>query len=159
MVIDRLWALAWKVILFGLIGAVPLTFTACKSGKPAQPASEAQPSTAPASGAQTSAAKPAVMAGSPEKGQQLFSETCSTCHGDKGQGLPNLGGDLQTSKFVAHSTDAQVVALIEAGVPTTNPLNKTNMSMPPKGGNPALTEQDLYDIVSYIRQLQKTKGR
>lgn len=154
MITDCPSALASKVVLFGLLGLAPLAFTACKSSKSAQPTSEAQPATSPAA---APAAQPATIVGSPVNGKKLFAETCSTCHGGQGQGLPHLGGDLQTSKFVAHSSDAQVVALIEAGVPTTNPLNKTNMSMPPNGGNPALTKQDLYDIVAYIRQLQKNK--
>ena len=36
-----------------------------------------------------------------------------------------------------------------------DPLNTTGVGMPSKGGNPALTDEDLYDIVAYIRTLQK----
>jgi disulfide bond formation protein DsbB len=29
------------------------------------------------------------------------------------------------------------------------------VDMPPKGGNPALTDQDLYDVIAFIRTLVK----
>jgi mono/diheme cytochrome c family protein len=35
----------------------------------------------------------------------------------------------------------------------TDPLNTTGQLMPAKGGNPALTDEDLYNVVAYIRSL------
>ncbi len=91
-----------------------------------------------------------------EHGKQFFRQSCANCHGMDGQGLPNLGADLQTSKLVATSSDNRLVALIEDGVPANAPINKSHIAMPPKGANPSLTTQDIRDIVAYIRQLQKT---
>ena len=36
-----------------------------------------------------------------------------------------------------------------------DPANTTGVAMPPKGGNPALKEADLADIVAYLRTLEK----
>ena len=44
---------------------------------------------------------------------------------------------------------------IKVGRDPSDPLNTTDVAMPPKGGNPALDNDDLYDIVSYIRTLQQ----
>ncbi|HTU32447.1 MAG TPA: cytochrome c [Candidatus Acidoferrum sp.] len=95
-----------------------------------------------------------------EKGKQFFTQSCVNCHGMNGQGVPNLGADLQTSKLVATSSDNRLVALIQDGVPANSAINKSHIPMPPKGANPSLTTQDIHDIVAYIRQLQKThKGK
>lgn len=104
------------------------------------------------------ASKASPIVGSPEKGKELFSENCTTCHGLEGQGVPHLGADLQTNKFVASSTDAQVVAFIEQGISASDPANTMHVAMPPKGGNPALTTQDLYDIVAFLRQIDKARS-
>jgi mono/diheme cytochrome c family protein len=95
---------------------------------------------------------------SAEHGQQLFIRSCAACHGPQGQGIPHLGKDLQTSKFVEGSSDAQLVDFIIQGRAADDPLNTSHVAMPPKGGNSALTTQDLRDIVAYIRQLQNQSG-
>lgn len=100
------------------------------------------------------AAAPAAAAPSADHGRQLFTSTCTGCHGAMGQGVPHLGKDLQTSKFVAGLSDSQLVDFISQGRPTSDPLNTTHVAMPPKGGNPALSSQDITDIVAYLRELQ-----
>lgn len=88
-------------------------------------------------------------------GQASFTQTCSACHGPTGEGLPNLGKNLVTSEFVAGQTDDQLVAFIKGGRPTSDPLNTTGVDMPPKGGNPALNDKDLENIVAYMRSIHK----
>jgi mono/diheme cytochrome c family protein len=95
---------------------------------------------------------------SAEHGRQLFAATCAGCHGPQGQGIPHLGKDLQTSKFVAGLNDAQLADFITQGRAVNDPLNTTHVPMPPKGGNPALSTQDIADIVAYLRQLQQQTG-
>ena len=87
-------------------------------------------------------------------GQELF-VTCAACHGPEGEGVPNLGKDMTTSEFIAGKTDDEVVEFIKTGRPPDDPLNTTGVAMLPKGGNPALSDDDLYDIVAYIRTLQQ----
>jgi disulfide bond formation protein DsbB len=93
--------------------------------------------------------------GDPLVGKEKFTATCSACHGMAGEGIPGLGKDMRTSQFIAGKTDQELVKFIKVGRDPSDPLNTTGVAMPPKGGNPALNDDDLYDIVSYIRTLQQ----
>jgi disulfide bond formation protein DsbB len=42
------------------------------------------------------------------------------------------------------------------GRSTWDPLNTTGIEMPAKGGNPMLTDDDLRELVAYMRYLQVT---
>jgi len=84
-------------------------------------------------------------------GQELFASVCAGCHGIDGQGLPNLGKDLIHSDFVHSMDDAALSNFIIAGRPMWDPANTTGIEMPPRGGNPALTDEDIAAIVAYIR--------
>ena len=88
-------------------------------------------------------------------GKTEFEGTCSSCHGPDAKGMPDLGKDLTTSEFVKSKTDEEMIAFLLVGRPAYDPLNTTKVDMPPKGGNPALTDTDLQDIISYVRSLQK----
>ena len=87
-------------------------------------------------------------------GQELYSSTCSACHGTSGEGIGGLGTQLSDSEFIQSMSNAELVAFIAVGRSTTDPDNTTGIAMPPKGGKDALTEQDLADIVAYLRTLQ-----
>lgn len=89
--------------------------------------------------------------GDAAKGRELFVQNCARCHGPAGQGA------LQTSAFVAGRSDAELIAFLQIGRPPTDPLNTTGVAMPPRGGNPALTDEQLADIVAYIRSLQRER--
>jgi len=129
-----------------------------QSSNASQPSSSADPAPEQTPTVEQTAAAPAApTAPSAEHGQQLFTTTCSGCHGPEGKGIPHLGKDLQTSKFVAGLSDSQLVDFINQGRSTSDPLNTTHIAMPPKGGNPALSPQDVADIAAYIRQLQKQR--
>jgi len=93
--------------------------------------------------------------GDPVAGATKFAGTCSACHGPDAKGLTGLGKDLTTSEFAKGKSDADLLAFVKVGRPTSDPLNTTGVIMPPRGGNPALTDQDLADIIAYIRTLQK----
>lgn len=94
-----------------------------------------------------------LAAGDPEAGKALFASTCAACHGPNGEGVPGLGKDMTTSEFIAEQSDAELLAFIKAGRAPTDPLNTTGVLMPPKGGNPALTDEQLMDIIAYIREI------
>lgn len=87
-------------------------------------------------------------------GKELFASSCASCHGPDAKGLPGLGKDLVTSEFAKGLSDKDLVAFITKGRDTSDKLNTTGVAMPPKGGNPALTEKQLQDIVAYLRQLE-----
>ncbi len=87
-------------------------------------------------------------------GKAKFESTCIACHGVDAKGMPNLGKDLTTSEFVKTAADPDLLAFIMQGRPPFDPANTTGVDMPPKGGNPALTEDDLKNIVAYLRTLE-----
>jgi disulfide bond formation protein DsbB len=93
-------------------------------------------------------------AGDPAKGEELF-VTCAACHGPEGEGVAGLGKDMTTSEFIASKSDDELVEFIKVGRAPDDTLNTTGVAMLPKGGNPALSDEDLYDIVAYIRTLHK----
>jgi disulfide bond formation protein DsbB len=94
-----------------------------------------------------------ALKGDAERGKELYLSTCVACHGPEAKGVPGLGQNLTTSAFVRQQTDEQLVEFIKRGRMATDPANVTGMPMPPKGGNPALTDQDLMDIVAFLRTL------
>jgi mono/diheme cytochrome c family protein len=98
---------------------------------------------------------PSAPTGDAAKGEQLYAATCAACHGPEGKGVQGLGKDMTSSEFIAGKTDEELVEFIQVGRPADDPLNTTGMPMLPKGGNSALTDQDLYDIVAFIRTLQQ----
>lgn len=96
-----------------------------------------------------------VLKGNPADGQKYFAQTCSACHGKDAKGLPKLGKNLTTSDFVATESDSQLMEFLKQGRLATDPLNTTGVAMPPKGGNPAYNEQQLADIISYLRKIHQ----
>lgn len=93
--------------------------------------------------------------GDPVAGETSFMGTCSACHGPDAKGVTGLGKDLTTSTFAIGLSDADLVAFLLKGRPSSDPANTTGVDMPPKGGNPSLSEKDLANIVAYIRTLEK----
>ncbi len=96
-----------------------------------------------------------VSAGDPAAGETKFNEVCIACHGPGGVGIENLGKPFTTSEFVRGSSDEELLAFVQKGRPMSDPANTTGVDMPPKGGNPALTDAQILDIVAYIRTLQQ----
>jgi disulfide bond formation protein DsbB len=125
--------------------------TACGSSD-SQPASKEEPAgAAPAQEAPVVAA----VAGDPAAGQELYAKTCVACHGPSGEGVQGLGKDMTSSEFIHSQSDQELVTFVKVGRDPSDPLNTTGVAMPSKGGNPALTDEDLQHIVAFIRTLQK----
>lgn len=99
--------------------------------------------------------EPSGPVGDAARGQTLFAGTCTSCHGPEATGITGLGKDLTTSTWVAEQSDAQLIEFIKTGRPASDPLNTTGVDMPPRGGNPALTDEDLADIVAFLRSIHK----
>lgn len=89
------------------------------------------------------------------RGKTVFAGTCASCHGPDAKGLPNLGKDLTTSAFAKGISDDELYKFIMKGRPASDKANTTGVDMPPRGGNPALKEKDLYDVIAYVRTLEK----
>ena len=96
-----------------------------------------------------------AVAGSPvAHGQQLAGESCSACHGQNFEGVTGLGPALADSGFIRDYTDDEIVDFIKEGRSMDDPENEIGVAMPPYGGNPRLTDDDLADIVLFLRTLQ-----
>ena len=123
-------------ILFLLTVVMALLLVAC--GGSDEPADE------PASGA---------SGGDAVAGEPLFQSTCAACHGPDAKGLPALGKDLTASEFFQDSSDEEMLAFILIGRDANDPENTTGVAMLPKGGNPALTDEDILNIIAHIRTI------
>jgi mono/diheme cytochrome c family protein len=97
----------------------------------------------------------AASAGNAAAGQTKYAGSCAACHGADATGVAGLGKDLVTSDFTHGLSDAELVNFIKVGRSVSDPANTTGIDMPPKGGNPALTDADLADIVAYLRTIQQ----
>ncbi|RMG64381.1 MAG: cytochrome c [Calditrichaeota bacterium] len=104
--------------------------------------------------AQAQVKQAALPKGDPVRGKELYTQSCSACHGPDAKGIPGLGKDLTTSQFAMNLSDAELLDYIKKGRSTDDPLNTTGVAMPPKGGNPSLTDKDIMDIIAYIRTLE-----
>ena len=141
------------VFVFSLALVLTLVVVGCGGGKKKEPTPTPKP--APTA---TSAPTPTPSGPSPEavaEGKKLFEQTCSACHGKDAKGLPNLGKDLTTSEFVKGLSDDELLAFIKKGRPVSDPANTTGVDMPPKGGNPALTDDQLRAIIAFIRSIEE----
>lgn len=128
-----------RLILPAIALAAAAMLTACGGGGQAAP---------------TAAPTQASLGGDVENGKAKFATTCTSCHGPDAKGMTGLGKDLHNNAFIADLSDQQAVDFLKKGRTASDPLNTTKVDMPPKGGNPALSDQDLADIVAFLRTLK-----
>ncbi|MBI5878212.1 MAG: c-type cytochrome [Chloroflexi bacterium] len=144
-------------LIVSLITAALLALTAC--GSPLPPASTGGMPVASSGGGavkvSAGAQKYASLKGEADKGNKIFHGTCNACHGDDAKGKVGLGKNLVVSPYLKGISDADFVLFVTKGRPASDPANTTKVDMPAKGGNPALSDQDLADVVAYVRSLQR----
>lgn len=119
-----------------------VSFVSCGGGGNSQPAqkSEEQEKT--------------FAKGDPEQGKTFYMQSCSACHGQDALGLKGLGKDLIHSEFMAELSDEELLKYTIEGRTIDDPRNTTGIPMPPRGGNPALTDQQIIHIIAYLRTIQ-----
>lgn len=81
--------------------------------------------------------------GDPQAGAQIYAVQCASCHGPQGEG--GIGKVLQASNFIQSQSTAELVTLIQEGRPGTLMA----------GFADRLSEQEIADIVAWVRELQK----
>ena len=137
-------------ILIFVVFALLFALTACGGRDDEEPKSE------PAAAAESNV-EAAASTGDPVAGEKVYQGTCVACHGPDAKGVENLGKSLHPSysDFVSTRTDEELVEYIKVGRLPDDPLNTTGVAMPAKGGNPALTEEDMYNVVAYMRTLDE----
>ncbi|MBX3404059.1 MAG: c-type cytochrome [Phycisphaeraceae bacterium] len=90
-------------------------------------------------------------------GTKLYASSCIACHGAAGVGMKGNGKALVNNEFIQGLDDDGLLAFIKRGRDPSDPRNTTGVGMPSKGGNPALSDDDILDIVCYLRTLQPDK--
>jgi mono/diheme cytochrome c family protein len=144
----------YLVLVIVLLAAALLA--ACGGGDDPEPTATPIPAAAAPAEAVPAAAQPvAAAAGDAANGQKLYAQLCIACHGPEGKGVQGLGKDLTNSTFVAENNDVGLIEFIKVGRDPGHPLNTTGIAMPPKGGNPALKDQEIADIVAFVRSIHQ----
>lgn len=99
----------------------------------------------------------AELAGYIASGTKLFNTTCIACHGQGGVGIKDNGKSFVNNEFIQSLDDDALLAFVKQGRAPGDPKNTTGIQMPPKGGNPAMSDDDLLDVIAYLRTLQPAK--
>jgi mono/diheme cytochrome c family protein len=140
------------------IGVLTLALAACggsdtpEGGAPASAPPAASPPPAPAAGGLNLAGVtfPAgVTAAMATAGQTLFTQQpCGACHGPNGTGMEGLGPNLTDTTWLNSDGGFDgIVQTITNGVPTPR---ASPAPMPPKGGNPAITDAQVRELAAYV---------
>jgi putative heme-binding domain-containing protein len=79
-----------------------------------------------------------------DNGARLYQSSCAGCHGPNGDMVPGI--DLQRGQFRRATTDAEIIRIIQSGIPGT--------TMPPSG----FSETQAGTIVAFLRSAA-TAGR
>ena len=87
-------------------------------------------------------------------GYELYSVYCSSCHGLDGNGKDNLAPPLMNSEYVSESKD-RLIALVLNGmkgdITVNNIVYKIQTPMPGMKNNPNLSDQDIADLLIFLR--------
>lgn len=99
-----------------------------------------------------------LAGGDPAKGKAIFEGVCIACHGPNGNamipGVPSFAkNEAAKGKKLSDRSDAQLKESIKTGFP--NPSTPGAPPMPPYGGGAPLNDQQLDDVIAYIRSLAK----
>lgn len=82
------------------------------------------------------------------RGKAVYEQACLACHGADGSGMMPGAPDFTEPRGVLTKPDSELLRNMVAGIQSPG----SPMAMPPKGGNPALTETELKEVLGYIRQ-------
>lgn len=91
-----------------------------------------------------------------QRGKELYNGAagCIGCHGEDGEGMPNLGPPLDESEWVTGDPERLAKILLHGlqGPITVNGIKYKPMAvMPGLAMNPTIKDKDLADIMTYIR--------
>lgn len=83
-----------------------------------------------------------------QHGSAIFHETCIVCHGANGKGAIPGAPDFTASGGVLSLPNGLLEKRVENGFHDAG----SPIAMPPKGGNPSLTKDDIKDVLAYLRK-------
>jgi mono/diheme cytochrome c family protein len=81
-----------------------------------------------------------------KKGDKIFHETCVACHGEDGKGAIPGAPDFTKKGGVLSQPHKVIAEHIKNGFQAPG----APMAMPPRGGNPSLSDQDIKDVHAYL---------
>lgn len=79
-------------------------------------------------------------------GQAIYTQTCVVCHGADGKGTIPGVPDFTSEGSPLAKSDTELLRNVIGGFQSPGSF----MAMPPKGGNPALTEADVKAVLDYL---------
>ena len=80
-------------------------------------------------------------------GKTVYSRTCVACHGANGKGMIPGVSDFTKPDGPLTKSDEVLIASIRDGLVTPG----KPLSMPAKGGNPSLTDEEIQAVLVYLR--------
>jgi cytochrome c5 len=83
-----------------------------------------------------------------QTGRAIYEQGCIVCHGDDGQGAMPDVTPITGNPGPLFQADAVLLQKMMNGVQSDD----ASVAMPPKGGNPELTEDDLRRVLEYMRK-------
>lgn len=89
-----------------------------------------------------------TAAAAQDSGRALYVQHCLTCHGADGAGLMPGVPELTDPAGVLAKADTLLLRSLLDGVQRPG----APLAMPPRGGNPALTPQDLQAVLAFLRR-------
>ena len=135
--------------IFGYIGSSSITSRIAQSGGAGQ--TPVRGYGAPPVGAEEAAAATtgAAPSGPVARGQAVYTQNCSSCHGASGAGTPGLAPPLDGNPFVT-GDPSKVIAVLDNGLHGQAVMGKSyGTQMPAWKGQ--LTPAQIADVISYIR--------
>jgi disulfide bond formation protein DsbB/cytochrome c5 len=79
-------------------------------------------------------------------GARLFAQSCAGCHAAQTLGHVNI-----RASWLAGKSEAELIALIKQGRKVGAPENFSKQDMPPYGGQPLLSDQQVGELARYLR--------
>lgn len=94
-----------------------------------------------------------------ESGKRLYDRLCAECHGTAGDGKSEMAtelakagkippSDLTDDTWELGSTDGEIFMIIRDG-------SGSNLAMKGLNGKPGIVDEDMWNIVNYVRSLHK----
>ncbi len=138
----RSWLPVGGVVAIGLIALVWL-FTGASS--------TANIAISSANGVQAVAPSTIAQAANDPSAWQLYEQACASCHGANGAGVNGLGSALSQSNLIKTTSDEALLAMIRVGRALDDPQNTSGLVMPPSGGRPDLTDEQMKLVIQVLR--------
>ncbi|MDT8449121.1 MAG: c-type cytochrome [Wenzhouxiangellaceae bacterium] len=83
----------------------------------------------------------------PSSGEEIYNRTCIACHGANGKGTVPGTPDFTNPEGPLAQADEVLIRHITEGFKSPG----SPMAMPPKGGNPLLSDSDIRAVLEYMR--------